>query len=219
MNQPNEDIIDKVNEEQAIKKEEEVKGEPKVKEEPPKSIEKPKSIVDEPKSLVQQMDELNVLMKNLTQMDAKKLKKKNFKMPFKVKSTTRNLTKMMEKNKIQVLLLKITGAIHPTIGEINTGRLIVGEMYWNAADDITWGWLGKIPTAIVCEWDMQPITKRRLMEDTNKLKTWLHPQTIIIRIIEAKVAAEKSMGKGMKPIMFIVIAVFVIVAYYLFFGG
>ncbi len=199
--------------------EDKTEPEKKEPEEKPKPIVPPKSIVDEPKSLVQQMNEISGLMKNLTEMDAKKLKKKKFKMPFKVKSTTRNLTKMMEKNKIQVLLLKVTGAIHPTIGEINTGRLIVGEMYWNAADDITWGWLGKIPTAIVCEWDMQPITRRRLMEDTNKLKTWLHPQTIIIRLIEAKEAAEKVTGKQMKPMMFVVIGIVVIIGYYIFFGG
>ncbi|KKK47920.1 hypothetical protein LCGC14_3150340, partial [marine sediment metagenome] len=184
-------------------KEEPIKKEPEVKEEPPKPIIPPKSLVDKPQSLVEQMTELRGLMKNLTEMDAKKLKKKSFKMPFKVKSVTRNLTKMMEKNKVQVLLLKTTGAIQPTIGEINTGRLIVGESYWNAADDITWGWLGKIPTVIACEWDMQPLTKKRLMDDTNALKTWLHPQTIIIRAIEAKEAAEKIAGKGVKPIMLI----------------
>ena len=209
MNQNNEEKID------TTKKEPEKKEEqPK-----PKPIEKPKSIVDEPKSLIQQMGELNTLMKGITEMDAKKLKKKNFKMPFKVKSATKNLKKMMEKNQVQVLLLKVTGAIQPTIGEINTGRLIVGEFYWNAADDICWGWLGKTPTVIVCEWDMQPLTKRRLMDDTNELKTWLHPQTIMIRLIEAKEAAEKSVGKGMKPMMFVVIIIVVIIAYYMFFGG
>jgi len=190
--------------------------EPKIK---PRIIEKPGSLVDKPKSLVEQVQELTEIMKNVAQMDAKKLKKKTFKMPLKVKSTTRNLTKMMQKNKVQVLMLKITGAIQPTTGEINTGRLIVGDKYWNAADDIIWSWLNKIPTAIICEWDMQPLTKSRLMQDTNSLKTWLHPQTIIIRAIEAKEAIEKASGPKIKPIMFIVIGVVVLVAWYLFFGG
>lgn len=185
----------------------------------PKPIVPPGSLVDKPLSLMDQMAEVNKLMKGITEMDAKKLKKKSIKMPFKVKKVTRNLTKMMVKNKVQVFLLKLTGDIQITIGEINTGRLIVGEMYWNAADDIIWRFMGKTPTAIVCEWDMQPLTKKRLMDDTNKLKTWLHPQTIIIRAIEAKEAAEKSVGKGMKPMMLIVIAVVLIIAYYLFFGG
>ena len=214
MNQNNEDELDKANEE-ATK----ILLEQEKKEEQPKPIEEPKSIVDKPKSLVEQMEEISGLMKNLTEMDAKKLKKKKFKIPLKVKSTTRNLTKMMEKNKVQVLLLKTTGAIQPTIGEINTGRLIIGERFWNAADDITWFWLGKIPTVIACEWDMQPLTKRRLMDDTNTLKTWLHPQTIILRAIEAKEAIEKSTGKGMKPIMLVVIGIIIIIGYYLFFGG
>ena len=220
MKQNNEEIINKVNEEQANEKAEEVKKEQKKEEEVKlKVIEKPGSLVDKPKSLIEQMAELNVLMKNLTEMDTKKLKKKNFKMPMKVKSTTRNLTKMMKKNKVMVILLKTTGTIQPTIGEINTGRLIIGDKYWNAADDITWGWLGKTPTVIACEWDMQPLTKKRLMDDTNILKTWLHPQTIIIRAIEAKEAIEKNTGKKMKPMMIIVIGIIIIVGYYLFVGG
>ena len=142
MNRNNEEKLDDANKAAAKHNIEQIKTlreDEKAQEEPPKPkpkpIEKPKSIVDEPKSLVQQMGELNTLMKGITEMDAKKLKKKNFKMPFKVKSATKNLKKMMEKNQVQVLLLKITGAIQPTIGEINTGRLIVGEFYWNAALD------------------------------------------------------------------------------------
>ena len=185
----------------------------------PTTTEEPKSLIDKPKSLMERIENTENLMKNIADMNPKKSKKKNFKMPYKVKSAARNLTKMMEKNKVQVLMFKISGGIHPTIGEINAGRLIIGEMFWNAADDIIWQWMGKIPTAVVLEWDMQPLTKRRLMDDTNTLKTWLHPQTIILRAIEAKEASEKMMGKQMKPMMFIVIGIIVISAYYLFFGG
>ena len=188
-------------------------------EEKPKSIQPPQSMVDKPKSLMGRMDAVEGLMKTIAEMNPKKLKKKSFKMPLKVKSTTRNLTKMMEKNKVQVLLLKTTGNIQPTIGEINTGRLIVGEMYWNAADDITWGWLGKIPTVIACEWDMQPLTKKRLMEDTNSLKTWLHPQTIIIRLIEAKEAAEKMGKKKINAMTIVIVGIIIIIGYYIFVGG
>ena len=66
---------------------------------------------------------------------------------------------------------------------------------------------------------MQPLTKNRLMETTDALKTWLHPQTILIRVLMAKMAEDKGQGKKIKPIMFIVVGVIALVVYYLFAGG
>lgn len=176
-------------------------------------------IIDKPKSMINDIADIKEQLKIITETHPTKEKKKSFKLPSAVKRQTRNLKKMMEKNKVQVLLLKNTGGISPTIGEINSGRLIIGDKIWNAADDIIWNWGGKVPTAIVCEWDMQPLTKRRLTDDTNDLKTWIHPQTIILRAIEAKEALE---GKGkftFKPAVLIVLGVIALVVYYLFFGG
>ena len=95
----------------------------------------------------------------------------------------------------------------------------MGDKYWNGACNFTWMWLGKTPTAIVPEWDMQPLTKERLVEDTNQLKTWIHPQTITIRAIEAKQAEEKTGGFKFKPMVFIVIGIVILAAYWIFFGG
>ncbi len=186
----------------------------------PKPIVPPGSLVDKPKSLMEKMDSIDNLMKKITEMDAKKLKKKSFKLPLKVKRTTRNLTKMMEQNKVQALILKNVGGIQTTIAEISMGRIIVGDLYWDGTgDDYLWPWLGKIPTVILPEWDMRPLSRKMLMEKTIEGKTGMHAQTIIIRAIEAKEAAEKMVGKGINPMMIIVIAVVGIIAYYLFFGG
>ncbi len=184
-----------------------------------KEIEPPKKIDEKPKSLMGQMGEMNEKLKAISELEKTKEKKKNFKMPFYVKSKVRNLKKMMEKNLIQVIMLKSTGALQATIGEINAGRLIVGESFWNAADDIIWLWGGKIPTAIICDWDMQPLTKRRLMEETEVLATWLHPQTIGIRAMVAKIADDQITGKKVKPVVWIFFGVIALVIYYVFMGG
>ena len=185
-----------------------------------KEIKEPEKTTKKPLSLMEKMSSIEENMKALAGPEAIKSKKKNFKMPMNVKRQTKNLKKLMEKNKVQVLLFKTAGQIQPTIGEINAGRLIVGEMYWDAAGDITWQWMGKTPTVAVCEWDMLPITKSRLMEDTGKNKTWMHAQTIIIRMIQAKEAADKVVGGAkMKPAVFIAIGVIGLVLYYLFLGG
>ena len=198
--------------------------EPEQKQEPPKPIPKPikppESMVDKPKSLMEKMDSINDKLKNMEELDAKKSKKKNFKIPWKVKSVTRNLTKMMENNKVQALILKNVGGIHLTTAEISMGRIIVGDLYWDGTgDDYLWPWLGKIPTVILPEWDMRPLSRKMLMEGTKEAKTGMHAQTIILRAIEAKEAAEKVTGKGMKPGLMVALIVLVIVGYYLFFGG
>ncbi len=207
----------KANEE--VEKKEDTKEPEKIEKPKPKEIEKPGKLNEKPKSMVDKIDSIEEQLKVLAEPPPSKLKKKSFKFPGKVKRNTRNLKKMMEKNKVQVIMLKVSGAANPTIGEINAGRLIVGENYWNAADDITWFWLGKVPTVIICEWDMQPLTKRRLMDDTEAIKSWLHPQTIGIRAIVAKTATEGAMGKKMNLKVLIIAAVIGLVAYYLFVGG
>jgi len=184
-----------------------------------KTIIPPEKIDNKPLSMMQKMDRINENLEAITSLESKKQKKKSFKIPGGVKRQTRNLKKLMKKNKVQVLMLRLTGAMDLTMGEINSGRLIVGENYWNAADDIIWHWLGKTPTAIICDWDMQPITKTRLMSETNSYKSWLHPQTIAIRAMMAKLVADKSPGAKMKPAVWIAIGIVGLVMYYLFLGG
>lgn len=184
-----------------------------------KEIKPPKKIDEKPKSIMEEITGIKESLKAIAPMEKQEEKKKKFKIPMNVKRHTRNLKKMMMKNTIQVLILKSTGAMQLTIGEINAGRLIVGEHYYNAADDIIWHWNGKVPTALVTDWDMQPLTKNRLMEETDSVKTWLHPQTIAIRAMMAKIASDTMPGKRMKPAFFIVIGVVLLVVYYLFIGG
>ena len=184
-----------------------------------KNIMPPKKIDHKPKSLMEEIAEVKESLKALAPINKTDDKKKKFKLPLNVKRQTKNLKKLMMKNKVQVIMLKSTGAIQTTIGEINAGRLIVGENYYNAAADIIWHWNGNVPTAIVCDWDMQPLTKSRLMEETDSLKTWLHPQTITIRAMIAKMAGDKLPGARMKPAVFIALGVIALVVYYLFVGG
>lgn len=195
---------------QSNKEAEQPKAEPRV-------IEPPKPIEDKEKSLLEKVDEIKENMDRLTGLEKTKEIKKKFKMPGFVKRNTRNLKKMMKKNRIQTIILKNNMDLQPTIGEISMGRLIISDFYWNAADQIIWRWMGTTPTAIVCEWDMQPLTQKRLMQQTDELKTWLHPQTILIRAIEAKRAEEKGKGFKFNPMMLVVLGIVAISAYWLFF--
>ena len=182
---------------------------------PPRKIEND----GKPKSLLSRVDSIEDNLNRLTGLAPTKEQKKRFKFPGFVKRQTRNLKKLMEKNKVQAIVMKLSGGLQPTIADVSMGRIIVGEFYWDAADDYVWQWLGKTPTALLPEWDMKPLTKRRLVEDTNKLKTWIHPQTIILRQIAA-MRADEGRGKfQFKPMMWIIIGVVLIAAYYIFFGG
>ena len=93
------------------KKTDELEKEPEKKEEPPKPIQPPKSLSEKPKSLMDKMESIDSSLKNLTEISPKELKKKNFKMPGKAKKATKNLTKLMEKNKVQALVLKTVGGL------------------------------------------------------------------------------------------------------------
>lgn len=198
-----------------MEEKEQTKESPKLQ---PKIVKLPEKIVSE-KPLLEQVREMKESMDKLTGLEKTKEIKKRFKFPSFVKRQTKNLKKLMEKNHVQVIILKNSGDLQPTIGEISLGRLVVGDSYWNAADNIIWRWMGATPTALVCEWDMQPITQKRLMDETNALKTWLHPQTIMIRSIKAMKADEAKKQFQFKPMMLIILGVVAIAAYWIFFGG
>jgi len=184
---------------------------------PKKVIEPPKPIEKE-KSMVEEIKELKEFQQQFMGLGSKDLTKKNFKIPGKVKRQTRNLKKLAMKSKVQVLLLTLAGDILPTIGELKMGMLIVGDKYHNGIGNITWRWNGKIPTCIVPEWDLQPVTKETLVQNTEELKTHIHPQTITLRAIEAK----EALDKAKQPFNFkglLIIAAIGLVAYFIFFRG
>jgi len=185
--------------------------------EKPKSISEPSS-TEKSTSLMGKMKDMEDRMNAIT--DTKKIKSKSkfFKFPAKVRSKTKNLKKLMLKNKIQVILLKQTGDAQPTLGELKDGMLIVGDQIHNGADDIIWKWDAKTPTAIVPEWDMQPITKRGLIKTTESLKTWIHPQNLIIRVMMSKEAMDKMKGVGSKNIIWIILGA-IVIGYLLFSSG
>jgi len=190
---------------------EEVKTFPKKEIEPPKPIEKEKSLLEQVKEIKEFQDKISGFNSN-------DLAKKSFKFPGSVKRQTRKLRKMMLKSKFQIMLLTLGNGIIPTMGELSMGRIIVGDKYHNGVGVIPWLWNGKVPTFIIAEWDMQPITKETLMETTDELKTHIDPQTITIRAIEAKEAMDKAKG-GFNFKGLIVMAIIGIIGYFLFFKG
>jgi len=179
--------IDKVTEEKERLKQEkkelkELKKEKK--KEPEEILEKEKELPltsEEPESepekkgMMSQIKELNEKIDIISDKKkaVKKLKKKKFKIPFKVKS---QLKKLAVKNKVQVMLLQRTKNIKPVIGEIREGMLLIKDGVYNGAVNATWLWNGKYPTHIVPEWDLQPLT----LEGIKKMKetTTLSPDNL-----------------------------------------
>jgi len=184
------------------------------------------------KGLVGQLAELNEKIDIISQKkkQVKKLKKKKFKIPFIVKS---QLKKLAIKNKVQVMLLQRTRNIKPVIGEIKDGMLIIKDMIYNGSVDSTWLWNGKIPTHIVPEWDLQPLTPDGIeeMKTTSTMSAQeLHnycikfgrsavPEKIIIRAIEAKQNQMIAGGKASVKAIIITIVIVIIVCAVLFNKG
>ena len=211
-----------------LKKKEEIKEEPEelkeLEEEEPK-VETPK------KGLVGQLKELNEkidIISDKTNQD-KKLKKKKFKVPFQIKN---QLKKLAVKGKVQVMLLQRTRNIKPVIGELRDGMLLIKDMIYNGGVDSTWLWDGKIPTMIVPEWDLQPLTPdgieemkhtstmsaQELANYCTKLGRSSVPGKIIIRAIEAKQNLMLTGKANIKTIIITIVIVIIIMAV-LFSGG
>ncbi len=199
-------------------------------------LEEPKEEIEEEKpkkGLVGQLAELNEKIDIISdkKKQEKKLKKKKFKIPFRVKS---QLKKLAVKDKVQVILLQRTKGIKPLIGEIKDGMLLIGkDQIYNGSVDATWLWNGKIPTMIVPEWDLQPLTPEGIkeMKTTSTMSAQeLHnycirfgrsavPGKIIIRAVEAKANQMLTGSKASVKTIILVIVVTLIIAAVLFSGG
>ena len=187
----------------------------KKEEETQKEIVKPEITKPEEKTegLSHRLGEIDEKLDIITQGTKvkKKLKKKKFKLPFWMKA---KLKKLAKKNKVQVMLLQSNKNIKPTIGEIREGMLIIEDKIYYGSADIIWLWNGKVPTAIVPEWDLKPLTAEMLLEDAVKNKRVIHPQTIMIRAFEFKEAMQPKKLAG-KTIIWLLIGG-VVVFYVLF---
>lgn len=170
---------------------------------PPIQIEK-----EEKKSvgLSSQIKELTEKIDIITETKKIKKEKKQFKIPYTVKS---QLKKLAKKNKVQVILCQHNKNIMPTIGELKEGMLIVGDKIHEGSSDGIWLWNGKIPTAIVFEWDLKPLTSEGMYYSASKDKRISHPQAIMIRAMELKEAMQGTKKISGKVIIWVVIAAIV----------
>lgn len=177
---------------------------------------KPPGVKEEPKErgLTHKLKDIEEKLDVITEQDKfkKKLKKKNIKIPSRIKAQFKALAK---KNKIFVILLRHNKNILPTIGEIKEGMLCVNEKFYNGSANITWLWDGKFPTAVVAEWDLEPITPELLLNKAIEGKRISHPQAIMIRALEFK---ETEGPKKMSGKMLIWIGVALIAVFYVLFA-
>ncbi len=209
----------------------EIPEEPEEEKEEPIEEKKEEPKKEEPKKgIIGQLSDIKETLDIITdkKKQGEKLKKKKFKLPFKVKS---QLKKLAVKDKVQVLLLQRTRNIKPVIGEIRDGILLVKGMVYNGSVDSTWLWNGKYPTHLVPEWDLQPMTPegieemkatstlspQELMSYCLKYGRSSEPAKIIIRMIEAKQNLMLKPGTNMRAIIITIVVVIIIMA--VLFGG
>ena len=179
---------------------------------PPEKPEEPKEVKT---GLSNQIKEISEKLDNITQEKVvkEKLKKKTFKLPYKVKS---QLRKLALKSKVQVLLLQNNGNIKPIIATIKDGMLIIGEKFYDGNPKGLWFWNGKFPTMIVPEWDLRPLSRESLYNDAAANKRLSDPQTIIIRAMEMKEALQ---GKTISSKVWIFGGIGAIIVFYVLFAG
>lgn len=164
--------------------------------------------------------ELESQLKVLVGDKEEKMKKKSFKFPSRVKATTRNIKRMIEKNKVQVIYLKESAGIDPIIGEYTNGKVVLPNgNFHDATGDVFWNWGKGIPTMLIPEWDMLPISRSRLKLETEQFKSSIHPQKIILRSIEAREALDKLKGRGLSPKAMLIIGIVAIIVMYVLFAG
>ena len=175
-------------------------------------IEKP----PEPSSLKEQLTVVNEKLDKITQetKTKKDIKKKAFRLPFRVKS---QLKKLALKNKVQIILLQNNGNLKPTITEIKSGMVMVGDKIYDGNPKGIWLWNGKFPTMLIPEWDLRPINRENLYNDSIEKKCLADPQTLIIRAMEFKESLQPK-GLGGKALIWIFIGG-IVVFYVLFAGG
>lgn len=168
---------------------------------------------EKPLGLNKRLEELNEKLDSITEATKtqKQLKKKAFKMPFKVKS---QLKKLAKKNKVQAIMLQNNRNIKATIGEIKDGMLLIGDKIYNGSSEGTWLWEGKFPTVIIPEWDLNPLTPTGLYANAVENKRLADPQAIIIRAMEFKESL-KPKGLAGKTLIWILIGG-VVIFYMLF---
>lgn len=194
-------------EEVKVEKKEEVK----VKKEP-REIKPPMDVEPKSTGLSSQVRNLNEKLELLTGAKESKTKKKNFKLPMGMKGKLKKLAKL---NQVQVMYLQHNRNIKPLTAEIIEGMVVVGDKVYDGSTDGIWLWNGKIPTLLIAEWDLKPISASRLHGEAVEDGSIAHPQKIIIRAIELKEALQGGKKLSSKAIIWIMIGV-VIVGYVLF---
>lgn len=137
---------------------------------------------------------------------SKKGKSKKYKLPTTVRAAIKNYEK---KSKILVFLIRTNKALKPIVTQIFKGMVFINGNWYNVPVDSIMIYKDKmkyIPTIILPEWDLKPLTPDKLYGDAVENKRMIDPQTIIIRAIKAEQALTPKMGFGGKAWIWIVLA-------------
>ena len=164
--------------------------------------------IQKEKGLREQLKELN---ENLSLIKETKGKKKELKLPYKVKAA---MKKAANKRKIIVFLLGTDRQIRPTLAEIKYGIVFVNGQAHQATTDFVY-YYRNTPTLIIPEWSLTPIGTQDYYEAVEQGKT-IEPQTIILRAMEA--AQNQMLKNKMSGKMLIYVLIGAAILGYVLFG-
>jgi hypothetical protein len=133
------------------------------------------------KGLNEKISEIHEYLK----IDDKDKKKKEFKLPFNIKSQAKTMTK---KNKAIFFKLLTNGGMKISVEQIHNGMINIGEKYYNVTPGHIWNY-NNLPVLIQPEWELEPIATKNYQDSGNKSD----PEAIIIRAMQTQEA-----GKSMK---------------------
>jgi len=135
-----------------------------------------------------------------------KAKNKNEKLPLKV----RNLAKKSKQNKLLALVLKRNTSIEVVEAQIKQGFVTVGNRFYDCSPKYIWRWKGKIPAAIIPEWDLQPIASSELFERTKENNTPSDPAQLIVRAFKSSEIKNLASGVNFKTWVWVGLAIIVV---------
>lgn len=148
------------------------------------------------------IDEIYSLVKSEKKEDKKKLTK--------LEKKIRISKAKREKNFVTLLILKANASAEiqklPIIND--SVKLKKQDTYHVATSEYIWTHR-QFPFMILPEWDMKPISRKRLVEKTIEDKTWASPQKLLIHYMEVSKVKPK-MSLGGKGLFFVIIGVLIV---------
>jgi len=139
-------------------------------------------------------------------------KVKPFKLPRKV---SRQVQRGLKKGMVYVAYIRENRAVIPVATKVQDGRYFLDGAWHNADPKSLFLWKGKIPMFIQPAWSINPV--RTWKEGEVDVGNSADAERVVLDVLERSDTLQKK--KGMKGMTWVFVAIGLIVAGYLLFGG